>query len=308
MTINADGHGPARYFNRIALLALLISGILGAAGVQDQPADASKPAIATQVPATNSVLSELRTIICSINSKASARQGKVTASDFAEDIRAFDALLARHAGEKTDELAKVALIKAMLYGKLLNDKPAATRLEKQLKRDFKGTAFVSRLEREEEGEGEEEDQESLEIGLPYFPDFHVTDIKGGPLSVTQFKGRVVLVYCWASWCLPCVQELPEIVRLYKKHHAAGFEIIGISLDSDRAGFDAFLKSHPDMTWPQYFDGSGWANKVSSKYGIRSMPYGILVNAAGDIVAKGLKGKDLTDAVDTAFNTTPKVSK
>ena len=258
-------------------------------------------AAAAENTSTNPVQSELKKIMLGINAKADAKQGKVSAADFASDIQAFEDLLARHKGEKTDDLAQVALVKAMFYGKVLNDKSTAERLEKKLKVDFNGTKFVDRLKREEGGEeAEEEEQESLEIGLPFFPDFNVKDTSGRPLSVTRFKGKVVMVYFWASWFAGCEKELPEVLAAYKKYNVQGFEIIGINLDSDLSRMDDLLRKHGGAVWPQYFDGESWHSKLVRKYGVRNVPHAVVVSAEGDVIAKGLSGKAAIAVVESAL--------
>ncbi len=75
------------------------------------------------------------------------------------------------------------------------------------------------------------------------------------LSLAGYKGKVVLVDFWATWCGPCVDELPNVIAAYKKYHDKGFEIVGISLDQDKAKLEEFLKEK-GMTWPQFLDGKG----------------------------------------------------
>ena len=110
----------------------------------------------------------------------------------------------------------------------------------------------------------------------------------------------MLFRSWATWCGPCRGELPNVIATYKKHHPEGFEIIGVSLDSDRDKLDAFLKQTDGMTWQQYFDGQGWGNKLAKKYGVDSIPFAVLVGPDGKIIGKSLRGQALEDAVTTAL--------
>ena len=110
----------------------------------------------------------------------------------------------------------------------------------------------------------------------------------------------VLVDFWATWCGPCRGELPNVIATYQKHHADGFEIIGVSLDSDRNTLDTFLKQTDGMTWQQYFDGQGWHNKLAVKYGVESIPFAVLVGPDGRIIGKSLRGEELEDAVAHAL--------
>ena len=86
---------------------------------------------------------------------------------------------------------------------------------------------------------------------------------------------------------------------YSKHHDKGFEILGISLDSDRAKLDKFI-ADKKMTWPQYFDGKGWQTKLAAPYGVNSIPATYLLDGEGKIIAKNLRGEALEEAVAKAL--------
>ena len=120
-----------------------------------------------------------------------------------------------------------------------------------------------------------------------FPDFEVKDLADKPLSIANYKGKVVLLDFWATWCPPCRAELPNVIKTYEAHHKDGFEIIGISLDQDREKLTAFIKEK-NMTWPQYFDGKGSQNKLAVKYGVLGIPATYLLDGQGNIIGKELK--------------------
>ncbi len=142
------------------------------------------------------------------------------------------------------------------------------------------------------------DLKTLAVGSP-FPDFNETDIHGKPISVGNYKGKIVLVDFWATWCGPCVGELPNVLKTYEKYHAKGFEIVGVSLDSDKSSLTAFIRSKK-MSWQQFFDGQGWKNKIAQKYNVRSIPAAYLIDKDGNLLAKNLRGEALEQAVAKAL--------
>lgn len=108
-------------------------------------------------------------------------------------------------------------------------------------------------------------------------------VDGREVDLSALRGKVVLIDFWATWCGPCVAELPNVIKAYDKLHAKGFEIVGISLDQDKAKLESFVKEKA-MAWPQYFDGKGWDNEISTRYGIASIPAMWLVNKKGLVVS------------------------
>jgi len=125
--------------------------------------------------------------------------------------------------------------------------------------------------------------------------FEVTSIKGEKLSPSAFRGKVLLIDFWATWCGPCIAEMPNVKSVYSKYHGKGFEIVGISLDQSRDKLDKYIATQ-GIEWPQYFDGKWWNNDVAVSYGIKSIPATILVDKKGKIRYKSLRGKQLENAV------------
>jgi peroxiredoxin len=255
--------------------------------------------LATAQPLTaaeaNPVETELREAITKTREKLNTfKDSKPGEADLAAEIKAFDTILEKHKGQKTDELAQVLMIKASLYSDVLGNEAKGKELMEQLKKEFPDSKAVAMLKRQEEAE---KTRAGLAVGKP-FPDFEVKDTAGKPLSLAAYKGKVILLDFWATWCGPCITELPNLLEAYEKHHAAGFEIIGISLDSDRSKLDNFVKQKK-MNWPQHFDGKGWQNELAQKYGINSIPATYLLDREGKIIGTGLRGKKLEEAVAAA---------
>jgi thiol-disulfide isomerase/thioredoxin len=106
-----------------------------------------------------------------------------------------------------------------------------------------------------------------------------TAVDGTEVDLAKLRGKVVLVDFWATWCGPCRVGMPHVIAAYKKLHEKGFDIVGISLDSDKTRMLDYTKQN-GMTWPQYFDGKVWENKISQAYGIQGIPAMWLVDKKG----------------------------
>jgi thiol-disulfide isomerase/thioredoxin len=269
-----------------ALAAVFSLTLLGRLSAQDSAPQAAPEAAAE--PTTGPV-ADFKVLFERIGAKL--RAGQQTEAALADEIKEFDVILARYADQKTDEVAMIAFMKARLYLEVLDNNPQAIVVLKKLQADFPDTdvgrnvgEVIEMLERQVAAEA------ALAVGKT-FPDFSEQDTAGRPLSIAGLKGKVVLVDFWATWCGPCIAELPTVTAAYDKYRAKGFEIVGISLDDNRAALDAFVKDNK-MAWPQFFDGQGWKNKLAQQYGINSIPATFLLDREGRIVAKNLRGEQL----------------
>ena len=115
-----------------------------------------------------------------------------------------------------------------------------------------------------------------------------TALDGRDVDVSKLKGKVVLVDFWATWCGPCVGEVPNVKAAYSRLHDKGFEIVGISFDQKKDSLEHFVAEN-QMAWPQYFDGEGWGNKFGKEFGINSIPTMWLVDKKGNL--RDLNGRE-----------------
>lgn len=128
------------------------------------------------------------------------------------------------------------------------------------------------------------------------PDFTMPDTEDKPFSLSSLKGKYVLVDFWASWCGPCRQENPNLVRTYQKFKSRNFEILGVSLDNNKDKWLQAIKED-QLNWPHVSDLKYWKNEVALQYGVQSIPANFLLDKEGKIIAKGLRGQALEQALE-----------
>jgi len=213
------------------------------------------------------------------------------------------------------EFDKLTAIKNVKNKKYLSENPASP-IAMFIFRQFVGydinadeaePVFLSLSEKLRSGPAGKEMAEKIEIAKKtgvgrMAMDFTQNDTLGNPVSLSSFKGKYVLIDFWASWCGPCRQENPNVVKAFNNYKEKGFTVLGVSLDQPNAK-DKWMKAiHDDnLTWTQVSDLKFWGNAVAVQYGIQAIPQNFLIDPQGKIIGKNLRGEALNKKLETLFH-------
>ncbi len=128
------------------------------------------------------------------------------------------------------------------------------------------------------------------------------DLAGKPVSLTQYRGKVLLVDFWATWCGPCLAEMPNVISAYNKYHSRGFEIVGVTLDKAnyKNQVQDFIRDN-HMPWRQIYQGKYWDSDNAQAYGLHGIPFMMLIGKSGKIAAINARGDLLAPAIEAALN-------
>ena len=292
----------------IAGIVLAITLLTACNGDSQTPASSGGTTNSANAQAGDDASARLEAEVTALNDKLKAKvqSGKTSEADLAEELAALDSLQTKYASVSQDERAGLLGLKAMLYLEVIEDAEKGRLAIQQIKTNYPQSRAAASVDQmlamiDQRAEARKV-QSALKPGKP-FPDFEGTQLDGKALSLTSFKGKVVLVDFWATWCGPCVRELPHVKTAYDKYHGKGFEIVGISLDRERDALEKFIKKN-EMSWPQHFDGKAWESPVAQKYGVDSIPATFLLDREGNIIAKDLRGEALENAVAKAVAAKP----
>lgn len=216
---------------------------------------------------------------------------------FQQEYMTFSAYKQRYIAQNANSPALLPVISTLDL-----DKEFATyeAIIKQLDNSFRGcptiTATIAEFEKQKKIN---QTKGPLGTGKPA-PDFTQNDQKGNPIKLSDLRGKVVLIDFWASWCGPCRQENPNVVRLYDKYKDAGFTVLSVSLDDNKERWEAAILKD-NLKWPNHVcDFKKWSNEAAKLYQVGGIPFTVLVDREGNIIDTKLRGVQLEQALHSIF--------
>jgi len=233
----------------------------------------------------NEGLGNLKKTVFEINERIKANEGSIDNS-IVSLIEDYESGLKSSLKDNLDNLFGLVLVQSLADP----DDPESTRIFLD--------RFPDNIKKTQEWQDLNEEVEKLMsfgVGKPYI-DFTQNDADGNPVTaskvIAESGARYVLIDFWASWCGPCMGELPYLKDAYNRYSSKGFEIIGVSLDRERESWIDAIKEN-EMNWIHVSDLNYWDNEVARLYNIHSIPANFLVDCqTGTILAKGLRGNAL----------------
>lgn len=134
-------------------------------------------------------------------------------------------------------------------------------------------------------------------GIP--DDFELPTPDGGTFSLGELKGHYVILDFWASWCKPCLAEMPNVKAIYEKHHPHGLEILGVSMDEDGDKWKAAIEEN-DLDWHHVSSLKGWGCPVAKQFNVTGIPRMFILDPQGRIIAQDLRGEALAARIDEIY--------
>jgi len=135
------------------------------------------------------------------------------------------------------------------------------------------------------------------------PDIKLNSPAGKTIALSDLRGKVVLVDFWASWCMPCRRENPNVVKMYEKYKSKGFEVFSVSLDRAKEPWVKAIETDK-LTWPNHVsDLQGWGSGAAGAWGVRSIPATFLLDKEGKIIGRNLRGDALEKKLEEIFAST-----
>jgi len=286
---------------KFSLAALgLLAGALDTSNAQEaSPA----PAPTAAVPAAVTPASELKELVARVTAKMRAGQRKP--ADLAGELAEFDSLLVKYAADKSDDAAQILFMKAALYSQVLEDPTKGTELFKQVIADYPGSKIATNAERTMVQMERSAKAKQTQAGLvgKAAPNLNFTwRSDEGPKTLAEYKGKVVILDFWATWCGPCIASFPKIQELIEHYKGSEVVVIGVtSLQGFVAGLEGGrvdTKGNPEkemalmndfmkaksMTWTVAFSQEEVFNP---DYGVTGIPYVAIIAPDGTVRHAGL---------------------
>ncbi|MBL9190476.1 MAG: TlpA family protein disulfide reductase [Opitutaceae bacterium] len=254
---------------------------------------------------------DLKALVETIQGKLRAGQG--SAAQLAPELAQFETLLEKYRGQKTEEVARIAFMRATLFLQVLDDTEKGTAYLQQLKADFPGTAAAANADRAIAAVEDQKQAEKARAGLVGQPapelNFNWSS-REGLKTLSSLRGKVVVLDFWATWCGPCLSSFPQVRDLVAHYASADVVVLGVTSiqgrvanleaavistqgdpDRERGLMPAFMKAR-EMTWPVVFSDEPVFNPA---YGVRGIPHMTIIAPDGTVRHNGLHpGSPLAD--------------
>jgi peroxiredoxin len=170
---------------------------------------------------------------------------------------------------------------------------------RNLKSRFPGNTLIAQMEKGSQQQPEQSSSAASWVGKTV-PDLVMPDVRGKNVSISSFRGKYLLIDFWASWCGPCRMENPNVVKAFNDFKDKNFTILGVSLDKDKDSWQKAI-SQDHLNWPQMSDLKYWNSQAVETFGFQGIPFNVLVDPSGKVIAQELRGEELDAKLKQVLN-------